>query len=83
MIHMVCLRYICDDLHGVFFQNVRVTYIGTRENFCFFEGERGGGEGGRAKIARKIILRYKSILMIRWTINILPLVFTYYIKLEK
>ena len=51
------------------------TNIGAREKL--FRGEGGGG-GGRANIARKNLVR-KNMLMIRSTINILPLVFTYFV----
>ena len=43
--------------------------IGARDKFLL---------GGRARIARKILL-HNNMLMIRSTINILPLAFTYFI----
>ena len=49
------------------------TNIGAREKLF-----RGEGGGSRANIARKNLVR-KNMLMIRSTINILPLVFTYFV----
>ena len=49
--------------------------MGTRGNI-FLEGEGEGG--GRGKVARKILL-HKNMHMIRPTIHIFPLAFTYFI----